>query len=470
MSPPSSAVCLLQPVMAQEACLIKGALQQFFPLLNLSAQEPRAVGESSLLAVVRWTPSRFARESRWCVRFGGTQRSRGGLKEGEARLAAGDHSQACTPLAGAQARRTPHYPDIPEEAGASKLNWPTFQEEREPSQQQVPGLQCAEGLHRGDGEASHREAVRARPGTMAGCCVSVQLPARRVDEMGLLATGFGFVSGKEYIESGFYNNEGARALTRATRISSRAPERLSLAPSAAGLSHQPFAFRGADLCSCSWPSMLRAVFFLPALARRACRTSVGGTVGLARPVDRVVAPAPHAPACLAPQNARADKALTYPRMLRHRIFHTKTVEEMEQEAKKSSGGVELKRTLGWLDLTALGVGFMCGAGESPRACIVSTQLDADTVGPGHWLTSAVRRARPAGIFVSPGYIASALTVSKQPLQRTSAAMRTARRCSLSQRPKHARLALCAPRRAQRCASRTWWPPSAPTSVPFATPR
>ncbi len=57
----------------------------------------------------------------------------------------------------------------------------------------------------------------------------------------------------------------------------------------------------------------------------------------------------------------ADKALTFPKLVRQRVFRTKPVEEMQQDAKNSQG-VELKRTLGVWDLTALGVGFMCGAG------------------------------------------------------------------------------------------------------------
>lgn len=65
---------------------------------------------------------------------------------------------------------------------------------------------------------------------------------------------------------------------------------------------------------------------------------------------------------------------TYPKMIMNRFFRTKTCAEMQEDAKDTSS-VELKRTLVWYDLIALGVGFMCGA----------------------------------GIFVSPGYIANAIT-------------------------------------------------------------
>ncbi|KAJ9514584.1 hypothetical protein QJQ45_016315 [Haematococcus lacustris] len=69
-----------------------------------------------------------------------------------------------------------------------------------------------------------------------------------------------------------------------------------------------------------------------------------------------------------------DKWLTYPRLVARRFFKTKSLQGMKEDIKEVSGQ-ELKKTLTSLDLTCLGVGFMCGA----------------------------------GIFVSPGYIAGALT-------------------------------------------------------------
>ncbi|KAL6759517.1 amino acid permease-domain-containing protein [Haematococcus lacustris] len=69
-----------------------------------------------------------------------------------------------------------------------------------------------------------------------------------------------------------------------------------------------------------------------------------------------------------------DKWLTFPRTVTRRFFKTKTLAAMQEDTQETSSE-PLKKTLGALDLTCLGVGFMCGA----------------------------------GIFVTPGYIASALT-------------------------------------------------------------
>ncbi len=53
----------------------------------------------------------------------------------------------------------------------------------------------------------------------------------------------------------------------------------------------------------------------------------------------------------------AEKALTLPLMLKHRFFKTKDVKQMQMEATGASG-TELRKTLTWIDLIFLGVGFM----------------------------------------------------------------------------------------------------------------
>mmetsp|Transcript_1343 Transcript_1343/g.2143 ORF Transcript_1343/g.2143 Transcript_1343/m.2143 type:complete len:645 (+) Transcript_1343:109-2043(+) len=59
---------------------------------------------------------------------------------------------------------------------------------------------------------------------------------------------------------------------------------------------------------------------------------------------------------------KEDGFMSYPRMLTRRVFKTKTLESMAENARASMGNTELKRTLDWKDLSMLGVGFMCGAG------------------------------------------------------------------------------------------------------------
>ncbi|KAJ9511687.1 hypothetical protein QJQ45_017993, partial [Haematococcus lacustris] len=90
------------------------------------------------------------------------------------------------------------------------------------------------------------------------------------------------------------------------------------------------------------------------------------------------------------KDTAADGLWTFPRLAKKRVFLTKTAAEMQSDVAEASG-VELKKTLGVFELITMGVGFMCGA----------------------------------GIFVSPGYIAVALTGPSLFLAYLSAAVSAA---------------------------------------------
>ncbi|GFH08147.1 AA_permease_C domain-containing protein [Haematococcus lacustris] len=89
-----------------------------------------------------------------------------------------------------------------------------------------------------------------------------------------------------------------------------------------------------------------------------------------------------------------DKWLTFPRTVTRRFFKTKTLAAMQEDTQETSSE-PLKKTLGALDLTCLGVGFMCGAATDNYDKLL--------------FISATLFHTCAGIFVTPGYIASALT-------------------------------------------------------------